>query len=352
MLKLTRRPKTPFWIVRGTVGGKPFERSTKTTDRTLAESLRIRWEKELDEQRIYGVKATATFAEAVNLYLDTGKPGRFLLPLLNALGGTLLHEIDFRLVMDTANRLYPKAAPATLQRQAITPIQSIMNRAAKAGLCEPVLFPRMPESPAKLRWLTPEEFDAMLEACNPATTFDVLLMLLLATGGRVSTLLDAPARSYHRGTGQVWLPSVKGGSDSMHNLPPRVASALPRLHWETPFASPIITGRGAPYRRTADGRYQIKDAFARVRDRAGLGRDVTPHTVRHTFATWHYACGNDVRATKDAGGWKTYAMVERYSKLAPADLPHRIEAHGLLWPQFVGKIGENPGTVVTLPRKR
>jgi integrase len=44
----------------------------------------------------------------------------------------------------------------------------------------------------------------------------------------------------------------------------------------------------------------------------------TPHVLRHTWATWHYALNKDLLALKVEGGWANVAMVERYAKLMPA----------------------------------
>lgn len=69
-------------------------------------------------------------------------------------------------------------------------------------------------------------------------------------------------------------------------------------------------------------------AFNRAREAAGLGEDVTPHALRHTWATWFYAAHKDLPALMANGGWVSVTMAMRYTKLAPADLPAQLEAHG------------------------
>ena len=50
---------------------------------------------------------------------------------------------------------------------------------------------------------------------------------------------------------------------------------------------------------------------------------VTPHTLRHTFASRLGMAGVDPRTIQELGGWKELKMVERYSHLSPK---HKAEA--------------------------
>lgn len=55
-----------------------------------------------------------------------------------------------------------------------------------------------------------------------------------------------------------------------------------------------------------------------VRDRWWQPDDVSPHTLRHTWATWHYAVHRDLLRLKHEGDWSSVGLVERYAKLAPS----------------------------------
>ena len=50
---------------------------------------------------------------------------------------------------------------------------------------------------------------------------------------------------------------------------------------------------------------------------------VTPHVLRHTFASRLAMAGVDLRTIQELGGWKSLKMVERYSHLSPS---HKAEA--------------------------
>jgi integrase len=91
------------------------------------------------------------------------------------------------------------------------------------------------------------------------------------------------------------------------------------------ISQPAWTGRevfsrpdGQPYAPKDGEGGQIKRAWAGAIRRAGLNPDFTPHTCRHTWASWHYALHRDLLKLKIEGGWSSVELVERYAHLMPA----------------------------------
>src|SRR5215831_15803957 len=72
MLRLVRRPKSPNWVIRGSLRGRRVEESTRTDDKKIAEEIRARREAEILTESVYGRRATATFAQAALNYLEQG----------------------------------------------------------------------------------------------------------------------------------------------------------------------------------------------------------------------------------------------------------------------------------------
>jgi len=66
----------------------------------------------------------------------------------------------------------------------------------------------------------------------------------------------------------------------------------------------------------------IRKSFDRACERAKL-HGVTPHVLRHTFASRLVMSGADLRTVQELGGWKDMGMVMRYSHLSPS---HKAEA--------------------------
>jgi integrase len=71
---------------------------------------------------------------------------------------------------------------------------------------------------------------------------------------------------------------------------------------------------------------EIKTAFYAACRRANL-EGVTPHVLRHTFASRLAMNGADLRTVQELGGWKSIGMVERYSHLSDK---HKAEAVELI----------------------
>jgi len=74
---------------------------------------------------------------------------------------------------------------------------------------------------------------------------------------------------------------------------------------------------GTPYKT-------IRKSFAHVCKQSGL-KDVTLHTLRHTFASRLAMAGVDLRTIQELGGWQDLKMVERYSHLSPSHKARAVE---------------------------
>lgn len=79
----------------------------------------------------------------------------------------------------------------------------------------------------------------------------------------------------------------------------------------------------------------IRTAFENACERANL-RGVTPHTLRHTFASRLAMAGVGNKTLQELGRWKRVEMIDRYAHLSPEHLAQAIE-----------KIGQNSTTLFT-----
>jgi integrase len=312
-LKLTRRPKSPYWIIRGTLRGIRIEESTGVSDKRAAEEIRAKREAQLLTESVYGRRATATFAEAALSYLEQGGSQRFLAPIISHFGTTLLAQIDQAALDRGANKLYPKASPATRNRQFYTPASSVLHHAARRGWCAAPIIERPDQREERVRWLTPEEADRLIESSSPH--LKPLVLFLLYTGARAGEALWLDWRSVDLSRAHVSFAKTKNGKARGVPLHPRVVAALANLPYREGdvFRKPD----GQPYVRptrsddTSAGT-RIKTAFNAACRRAGID-DFSPHDCRHTWATWHYAKNRNIAALMTLGGWQSIRMVMRYA---------------------------------------
>ena len=89
---------------------------------------------------------------------------------------------------------------------------------------------------------------------------------------------------------------------------------------------------------------EIKTAFYATCRRAKL-TGVTPHVLRHTFASRLVMNGADLRTVQELGGWKSMGMVERYSHLSDR---HKAEAVELIGRKDFTTLSTTP-KIVKLP---
>lgn len=358
-LRVVGRAGTKILYLRGTVRGQAVYESTGTGDPRLAEAARIKREGELYHRSLYGARSVATFAEAAAGYMETAdrSPSTcgFVAKLLTHFGRARLAELD-QLAVDAAYRalLRPDAAPATKLRNVLTPLRAIMEHAAVRGLCDRPAF----ETPEQLKpstpFLRPAEATALVQ--HAAAHLAPLLVYLIGTGCRMSEALDLAWEALDlRGARAVVVQ--KQGTQRHVDLPPVVVAALATLPHRTGhvFRPPVRTERvdGLP-RRVQPTRYadterqaggQIGTAWASACRRAGLPGAwhewtprrpgavarrwvpaLTPHDLRHTWASWDYAVHRDLLGLKHRGAWASVASVERYAHLMPAAYVAEIEA--------------------------
>lgn len=330
-LKLYRRKGRSNWILRGTVAGRRVHETTGTDRKDLADALRIRRETEILERHALGRKATITFAEAALTYAETGGETRFLWRIADYFGPDKpLSAIDNEAVNQAARKLYPGAAPATINRQLITPISAVVNMAAMNDLCSPRVFRRRKGDKARLRWLTPEEAERLISAARADKSTRHLvraLGFLLGGGMRTGEAISLTVQTYYPKSGEAFLAQTKNGDARMIRLPARAVELT--LEEDLPELGAVLrTPRGRAYAQRENGGGQLQAAFNKARDAAGLGPDVTPHVLRHTWATWYYAQTRDFGGLMDLGGWRKADMANRYRKLAPEDLADRLLDHG------------------------
>jgi integrase len=278
-LKLKRRPNTPNWIMRGTVRGQSIEETTGTSDYQAAEAIRIQREKEILDRSVYGTKITTTFAEAALDYLKFGgREGdggevRFLKPIIDHFSITLLHKIGQDEIDRAAKALYPKAGPATRNRQAYTPIAAILKHAARKGWCATPVLRRPSQPKGKLRWLKPDEADRLIDACAPHLR--PIVTFLIYTGARAGEAVWLDWRNVDLAKRQVTFPQTKNGMPRSVPLHPRVLEAL---RGNNHRSGPVFrTHKGQPYSApskdndadTSAGS-RINGAFFTACKRAGL----------------------------------------------------------------------------------
>lgn len=183
--------------------------------------------------------------------------------------------------------------------------------------------PRLPQRLPQV--LGEQEVAALLAAPDPGSLLgqrdDALLELLYATGLRVSELVCLTLKQVDLRRGVV-RPLGKGRKERLVPMVPRAVEKLqlylsqgrPRLlkGRQNPYL--FVNGRGG--RLSRQGVWKIIKSYARL---AGV-RDLSPHTLRHSFATHLLSRGANLRVLQILLGHADLATTTIYTHLDAARL--------------------------------
>ncbi|MGH1369059.1 MAG: site-specific tyrosine recombinase XerD [Maritimibacter sp.] len=163
-----------------------------------------------------------------------------------------------------------------------------------------------------------------------------LMELLYATGMRVSELVSLPA-SAARGDPRMILVVGKGGKERMVPLSPPARSALAvwlQLRDETEAAAQAKGAAGSKYLFPSNGkaghltRHRFHGLIKEIAVKAGVAPDeVTPHRLRHAFATHLLAHGADLRAIQTLLGHADVSTTEIYTHVLDERLKELVLTH-------------------------
>ncbi|MDZ4247941.1 MAG: tyrosine-type recombinase/integrase [Patescibacteria group bacterium] len=189
-----------------------------------------------------------------------------------------------------------------------------------------------------VEFLTPEETERLLESAGTKDTFTSLrdraiLELLYSTGLRVSELcsLDTDQVNAERGEFMV---RGKGDKPRLVFLSDRAAEHLRAYLLKRKSAmKPLLTrsdsvggGKSGMADGEADGAdlrltpRSIQRIIKKYTAAAGLVKDVTPHTLRHSFATGLLRNGADIRSVQQMLGHASITTTQVYTHVTNPQL--------------------------------
>lgn len=347
-LRVSRRPDTGTLWITGTV--RPAGAQTGVRIRRRAGSDReaeareeaVALEREILRASWHGPRAAVrSFATAVRSYIEHEPRSDATLDTIARMvrhwGEKPLDQIGQEAVDEArAILLRPGAKPATVRRNLITPLRAVLNHAARRGWCSVPAFDLPAEPKGRTAFLLPHQVEALIAAAAPHLR--PLLTFMIGTGCRVSEALGLSWSEVDLQGARVllWEGETKGGDRRVVQLLPAAVAALANLPHRT--GRVFLDRRRRPYGGgDGEGRLALRAAWTTAAKKAGLPGTTkkrprpdreslvevfkpehTPHVLRHTWASWHYAIHKDLLLLKHDGGWSTTALVERYAHLIPA----------------------------------
>lgn len=296
-----KRKGNRYYIVRGEISGRSVEVSAKTTDKAAAERFKAGLELRLLESRLPEPGEDVTFARAADLYIAYRGPGKpdlkRIARLKAALGPKSIGKLRHADLVDAANLLYPKGAPATKNREALRPAATILHYAASNNLCGWLRVALFKEPRPKTRATTQDVARALIN--NAEGKKRLLLLWLFRQGPRISDALKIQGAQINLSRRVVTFHIGKGDE-------PDTEEPLHDEVWELLANDPPGPGPIFPW-RTRFGVYKWLRPYCRA-----LNVKFTPHMARHSLGKWLNEEGASLRTIMDTLHHKDVKSSARY----------------------------------------
>ena len=180
-----------------------------------------------------------------------------------------------------------------------------------------------PKLPSRLPRAIPDgELAALLAAPDPTTPVGLrdraVLELLYATGARVSEVVglelsdvdfaQGQVRLYGKGSKERIVPVYEAALASIRTY---LREARPQLAKGRPESHLFLSSRGNAL--SADA---VRRLFKRYGGQVGTGAGISPHSMRHTFATHLIESGADLRTVQELLGHVALSTTQIYTHLS------------------------------------
>jgi site-specific recombinase XerD len=158
----------------------------------------------------------------------------------------------------------------------------------------------------------------------------LIVMISYSAGLRVSEVVRLRTEDVDRDRRMIHVRGGKGGKDRYTVLADTTLPFLDAYHSAGNTAGWLFPGGRSEAHLTARSVQKVVERAAR---KAGIGKRVTPHVLRHSFATHLLENGTDIRFIQELLGHASLRTTEIYTHVSsrdlqrirsPLDLPGRI----------------------------
>ena len=343
-MPLVKRGKSKFWYVQFQIDHQTIIRSTRTTDRKIAEQVAMKIRAEAHSEIILGKRKPATLEVAIEKFVSS-KLGsanyRNLLSqkriILKTISGSLpLSRISQSVLEDFKRIRTEQGCSSQTVKHGLNCIIGALRFARKSGFdCPEFDAPTIRVSNKRVRYLTVEEERRLLSELDPnregnglppvasrtadrrrwmQDNYDLVIMLL-DTGARYSEIANIRWDQIDLDRKSIRLWRSKVSNESVIFMTDRIFSIL-RKRLKSKVSEFVFSSKsGGPRGYSAIG---IRKAMRR----AGL-TDCTIHTLRHTHATRLIQNGLNVYEVRSVLGHTDIRTTMRYAHLEQAVVTSR-----------------------------
>jgi site-specific recombinase XerD len=176
-------------------------------------------------------------------------------------------------------------------------------------------FPKVPHRLPDI--LSREEVWRLLEAIEPPK-YRAVLMAAYGAGMRISEACSLLTTDIDSGRGVIHVRDGKRNRDRYVMLSPVLLATL-REYWKLYRPTvPVLFPGERPH--SSVSLKAVRQALREARDKAGLNKRVTPHSLRHAFATHLLEDGADIRTIQALLGHGSIRSTAHYTQVSVAHI--------------------------------
>jgi integrase/recombinase XerC len=239
-------------------------------------------------------------------------------------GDAGLVSVDASVIRDYLAELFDSKTPTSIARK-LACLRTFFQYCMREGWVEsnPAKEVASPKIPKRLpKFLTIDEVEALLGAPDTTDSLGLrdkaIMELLYASGLRVSELvgLDSPDLNMAEATVRVL---GKGRKERVVPVGSKACEAIRKYVAMRQSIFPSNDGHGALFVNRQGGRLtarSIERLVSKYLKRCGIQKTVTPHVLRHTFATHLLNAGADMRGIQELLGHASLSTTQKYTHVS------------------------------------
>jgi integrase len=330
-----------IWYWRKMVDGVLFNRSTKTDDKKLAETLARKWEHEAVKTVVYDGERPVTLYEAIDSFLaqrkhmpSYGSARQHMQHWMKALPNEKMKSLQKHEVQAVVTKRLAEGAAQNTISVFVTYWNALINHCKANKLSPGPLLDRVQSKRTRFRIINEHEEAAMLAATCPNAKYPGktpksdaqrqdnrdLLVCLLHLGARINEAQNLRWSDVDFTSNTILVRRLKNGDDTLLMMTRALRAVLER-RCAAKIDNWVFPTKSENYKTNA----QWVNTIAK---RAGVNLEqgkVTSHTFRHSAATRLLRAGMDIRKVQRFLGHKNIQSTLVYLHA----LPSEVAAHAV-----------------------
>jgi site-specific recombinase XerD len=176
---------------------------------------------------------------------------------------------------------------------------------------------RLPKAEKKLPVVLSKQEVARLLEQPKNIKHRLILSLMYGAGLRISEAVSLRVADFDFDHAAIWVRQGKGAKDRQTILPKKLIGQLNEYSAGKGSSDYIFVGQRPGCHLTSRSAEAI---FARALAEAGINKEATCHSLRHSFATHLLKNGTDIRYIQELLGHQSLSTTQRYTKVDDTEL--------------------------------